>query len=598
MLRFVCIVFLSTVFLVKADKPNIILILTDDQGFDDYGFCQDALETPVMDRLMKDGIQFTRFYTAAACAPTRASLMTGRNFMRTGTSAVGFGAEAPHADEYFLSEAMKDAGYITGMIGKWNLGLSDGDLPSRRGFDLAWPVVREDVRSYGRYEHFNPPFFKNGRYAGREEGWQVEICTDKAINFIEKNKDEPFFLYVPYAAPHEPWNCPKDLHEKYMQMGISESYAMFLGMMEQLDTQVGRILECVENNELSENTIIIFFGDNGPTPTTRILKEENGYYSLTPNFYTMTEEEWEQRNPSGLRSKKATAWENAIRNRLSIYCPKKFAPKVVNEMTLVMDIYPTIISWAGGVRSTDKPELDGINLEPLIDGEGFWPKRRYFTGETGKPAQIMKEDGWFYRFSDLSFPLEERQTCLVDGEWSLVNDYNRWGLYNLSHDPKQRIDLKEIEHEKFSKMKDTYFNELEKIKEDPHAWSDPIQEVCENAYLELECVFRMKGRNAVTWANTFFNEVGAIQELKVKVLEKGNYHARLRALNIAEDTIVRLITANSSVETYLKPGEKYHDLGVLALGAGEQVFSLQLVDTGNTESLPKMEFFSLELMKK
>ena len=262
-----------------------------------------------------------------------------------------------------------------------------------------------------------------------------------------------------------------------------------------------------------------------------------------------------------------------------------------------MDIYPTIISWAGGVRFTDKPELDGINLEPLIDGEGFWPERRYFTGETGKPAQIMKEDGWFYRFSDLSFPLEERQTCLVDGEWSLVNDYNRWGLYNLLHDPKQSIDLKEIEHEKFSKMKDTYFNELEKIKEDPHAWSDPIQEVCENAYLELECVFRMKGRNAVTWANTFFNEVGAIQELKVKVLEKGNYHARLRALNIAEDTIVRLITANSSVETYLKPGEKYHDLGVLALGAGEQVFSLQLVDTGNTESLPKMEFFSLELMK-
>ena len=124
--------------------------------------------------------------------------------------------------------------------------------------------------SYGRYEILIRHFLKMAiRWKRRR--WQVEICTDKAINFIEK-KDKPL-LYVPYAAPHEPWNCPKDLHEKYMQMGISESYAMFLGMMEQLDTQVGRILECVENNELSENTIIIFFGDNGPTPTTRILKK-------------------------------------------------------------------------------------------------------------------------------------------------------------------------------------------------------------------------------------------------------------------------------------------------------------------------------------
>ena len=181
-------------FLVKADKPNIILILTDDQGFDDYGFCQDALETPVMDRLMKDGIQFTRFYTAAACAPTRASLMTGRNFMRTGTSAVGFGAEAPHADEYFLSEAMKDAGYITGMIGKWNLGLSDGDLPSRRGFDLAWPVVREDVRSYGRYEHFNPPFLKMGGTLEEKKDGKLKFVQIKRLILSRKIKMSPFFI--------------------------------------------------------------------------------------------------------------------------------------------------------------------------------------------------------------------------------------------------------------------------------------------------------------------------------------------------------------------------------------------------------------------
>ena len=116
---------------------------------------------------MQDGVQFTRFYTAAACAPTRSALMTGRNFMRTGTSAVGFGAESPHINEYFLSEAMKDAGYVTGMVvnESWS---SDAELPSRRGFDNAWPVIRDDVRSYGRYEHYNPSFFYNGNYSKRK----------------------------------------------------------------------------------------------------------------------------------------------------------------------------------------------------------------------------------------------------------------------------------------------------------------------------------------------------------------------------------------------------------------------------------------------
>ena len=548
--------------MIAASKPNIVLILTDDQGFDDYGFCQPPLETPVMDKIMKDGVQFTRFYTAAACAPTRSALMTGRNFMRTGTSAVGFGAEAPHLDEYLLSEAMQDAGYVTGMMGKWNLGLSDADLPSQRGFDEAWPVVRDDVRSYGRYEHFNPPFFHNGSYAGREDGWQVERVTDKAIDFIQANQANPFFLYIPYAAPHEPWLCPRDLQEKYINKGIGEQYAMFLGMMEQLDTQVGRVLQSLEDLGLADDTIVLFFGDNGPTPTTRILQQDaEGFFSLTTEYYTLNEEEWAARNPSGFRSKKATGWENALRNRLSIYSPAMYEPKIIEKMTLVMDIYPTLVELAGGNRSLDKLPLDGQSLMPLLSGQTAWPERGYFTGETGKPEQYLASDGWNYRFTEHALPLYRRETWFAGTQGGDVA-------------------------------------ELEAIRNDPHAWSDPVQEVRPEAYLEMECVYRFKGKNSVTWANTFFHEIGAVQEMKVRVLESGTYQATMRILGVSEETTLRFSVGEVSKKVKLASGKKYHNFGTIDLKAGEQVLAVELLEIGNEKAISKMELFSMELEKE
>ena len=581
-----------------AAQPNIVLILTDDQGFDDYGFRQPPLETPVMDQLMREGVQFTRFYTAAACAPTRSALMTGRNFMRTGTSAVGFGAEAPHLDEVFLSEELQAAGYITGMMGKWNLGLSDAELPSRRGFDEAWPVVREDVRSYGRYEHFKPPFFHNGKYAGREEGWQVERLTDKAIDFIESNKDRPFFLYLPYASPHEPWLCRKELQQKYMDKGLGESYAMFLGMMEQLDTQVGRVLDAIHANGLSDNTVVLFFGDNGPTPSTRILKQlPDGYYTQTGESYTLNDEEWTARNPSGFRGKKATGWENAVRNRLSIYCPAKYKAETVDDMTLVMDIYPTLLELVGTTHRSGAPKLGGRSLLPLLRGKTEWPVREYFSGETGKPQPYLEADGWSYRFTKHSFPLDGRSTFFVSGDWSVVNDFGTWGLFDLSSDPRQKTDLKDGLPEKFAGMKQKYYAAFEDIQADPHAWTDPVQEVGPDAYLEMECAYRFRGKNSVTWANTFFHEVGAVQEMKVRVLQPGTYRANMRILGVPEKTKIRFTAGGKPNDVMLAVGKKYHDLGTINLKAGDQVFSFELLETGDEKAVSKMELFSLSLEK-
>ena len=186
--------------------------------------------------------------------------------------------------------------------------MSDAELPSRRGFDQAWPIVQKEVRSYGRYTHFNAPFFHNGLYAGVENGWQVERVTDKAINFVKTNKEKPFFLYLAYAQPHEPWLCPQDYQQKYIALGFGQEYSMFMGMMEQLDDQIGRILDSLQANNIAEKTIVLFLGDNGPTPTTRILEQQSdGWFRQTGKYYSLNKDEWARRNPSGFRGIKLLA---------------------------------------------------------------------------------------------------------------------------------------------------------------------------------------------------------------------------------------------------------------------------------------------------
>ena len=590
----------TSIYAKDVQRPNIILILTDDQGFDDYGFRQPPLETPVMDMLARESVRFDRFYTFPACAPTRAALMTGRNYLKTGTSSVGFGAEAPHFDEYFMGQALQKAGYRTGMVGKWNLGYSDAYLPHRRGFDDAWVLAKKDVRSYGRYEHYNPSFFHNGEFSGEEKGWQAERVTDKAIAFIEENKKNPFFLYLPYSQPHEPWLCSEEYQQKYIQKGIGSEYAMFLGMMEHLDGQIGRVLNAINDYGIASNTIVLFFGDNGPTPVTRLLTQNNhGYFVQTGESYQMTPEEWTRRNPSGLRDKKATAWENGVRNRLHVFCPGRFSPRVISEMALVTDIYPTILDLTGAARPENTLPFDGKSLLPVITGTPDTQEERvFFCTEGGAPQSHLDSDGYEYRFTSYMLPLEKRSSACYAGHWVIVNHLEQWSLHNLLTDPYQQKNLKESMPEKFAAMQKLYDDEKRNIWNDPHAFSIPIQSIGDPEYpesfIDIEYLFRMKGKNRVTWENTFFGEIGAIQDILVNVFQRGTYRFLLRATLVPPETEIQISVADAVTSTVLKDGKKsYYDLGTLCLEPGEQIISLKLVASSNTEAVKKMELWSL-----
>ena len=437
-------------------------------------------------------------------------------------------------------------------------------------------LYKKEVRSYGRYTHFNAPFFHNGLYAGVEEGWQVERVTDKAIDFIKTNKKKPFFLYLAYAQPHEPWLCPVDYQEKYIALGFGQEYAMFMGMMEQLDDQIGRILDSLKVNNIAENTIVLFLGDNGPTPTTRILEQQSdGWFRQTGRYYSLNKKEWARRNPSGFRGTKATGWECAVRNRLLVYCPSKYESKVVkDERTLVMDIYPTLVELAGGSRPSSAPELDGKSFVSLLYGQKSWQAQDYFTSEAGKPQMRANKDGWSYRFTEHTLPLDKRSSCFYSGDYVIVNDEGVWSLYDIVNDPQQQVDLQHKMPKYFSIMQKKYYSNFDEILSDPHAFSDPIQELNvsngREGYLEMEGIYRAKGKVSVTWANTYFHEINATQELKVDVSESGEYAVTLRALGVPAATRLRFEAGDSSNEVTLTSGKKFHSIGRARLVAGRQ----------------------------
>ncbi|GAB3174323.1 sulfatase-like hydrolase/transferase [Telluribacter humicola] len=334
--------------LQENSRPNVLFILTDDQGWGDLSLHGNPhLETPALDSLARQGAQFDRFYVSPLCAPTRASLLTGRYHLRTGTVSVSRGLEVMNAEETTLAELFRQNGYTTGCYGKWHNGEHYPNHPNGQGFDDFFGFCAGHWTNY-----FDTELEHNGRMV-RTKGYITDVLTDAALQFIDKNKDRPFFCYVPYNAPHSPHQVPDAYFNKYKKRSLGDEVAAVYGMVENVDDNVRRLLDKLKQEGLEENTIVIFATDNGP----------NGV-----------------RYNGNMKGIKGHVDEGGVRVPFFIKWPGKIIPKTIQSLAAHIDLLPTLAELCS-LQHIEQLRLDGRSLakQLLAVQEAILTDRPLFT---------------------------------------------------------------------------------------------------------------------------------------------------------------------------------------------------------------------------
>ncbi|QDT07289.1 Arylsulfatase [Rubripirellula lacrimiformis] len=350
MKRYACSLLLSIFCLAVcrpacSQQPNLVIFLADDAGWGDYSQSGNLqISTPNIDSIAQQGVSMDRFYVCPVCAPTRAEFLTGRYHPRGGVRGVSTGQERLDIDENTISDAFQAAGYATGAFGKWHNGSQWPYHPMARGFDEYFG------HTSGHWgEYFDAPLEHNGRMI-RTEGYIVDVCTDRAIDFIDRNKDQPFLCYVPFSTPHSPWTVPEEYWKRFKDLSIQQTATdakaelddhtrCALAMVENQDMNVGRVLEKLRDHGIDDNTIVVYFSDNGP------------------NSHRWT---------GGMKGRKGSTDEGGVRSVCYIRWPGKLPREhTVTQISGAIDLLPTLTALAGVDRVGEKP-LDGRDLTSLL----------------------------------------------------------------------------------------------------------------------------------------------------------------------------------------------------------------------------------------
>ena len=402
--------FQATAFTQKS-QPNILVIISDDAGYSDFSFSGKAnFNTPNIDRISQQGVHFPQGYVSASvCSPSRAGLMTGRNQQRFGYFD-NLPRKIPkiYSSEYAglpeseitLAEALKDQGYKTAAIGKWHLGVGAKFHPNQQGFDYFYGI-EAGMRSYWANTKGMGPTLENDKFV-KDEGYFTDTLTNKAIDYINKKRNKPFFLYLSYTAPHTPLHAKKEHLALFPEIKDKNRQAL-AAMTYSLDENIGRVLNTLNDSGIDKNTLIFFVNDNGGSESNSV-----GNRPLTGFKGTVLE--------GGIRVPYAISWPGTIK-----------AGQVIDMPASSLDIFSTAMAAAGGELSKDR-EYDGINLLPVMTGESaevertlFWKRHSY--------AAVRQGDFKLIRLSD-------RPALLFD----------------VNNDPGERMDLSKKRPEKVKNM--------------------------------------------------------------------------------------------------------------------------------------------------
>ena len=487
----------------RRRPPNVLLIMTDDQGWGDIrSHGNDKIDTPVLDRLAGQGARFDRFFVSPVCAPTRASLLTGRYHLRTGTHGVTRAYETMRSEEVTLADALKRAGYATGCFGKWHNGAHYPHHPNGQGFEEFLGFCAGHWNNY-----FDTTLECNGTPV-KTSGYITDVLTDAALAFIEKNQDRPFFCYVPYNAPHGPFQVPDRYFDKYKARGLDDKLACIYGMCENIDDNVGRLLRRLDDLRLRDNTIVLFLTDNGPNS---------------------------DRFNGGMKGRKGSVDEGGVRVPLFVRWPGHIEPGVtVHQIAAHIDLFPTIVELCGLPMPKTLP-LDGKSLAPLLAGDARnWPDRMLFT------------------FRSPGGDLSSVRGSVRSQRWRAVKARKDWQLYDMVEDPGQRINLAQKSPQILAKLRDAF---EAMAKDVTKAGFDPIPtEVGHRGWPLVtlpghEAFLEPASRQGISycgrsgWANdwiTNWTDTKARAWWPVKVVEPGRFEVTLMYVCAAENVGAKL----------------------------------------------------------
>jgi len=392
---------------LPAKRPNIVFILTDDQGYGDLS-CHGnpILKTPHLDRLNAEGRRFTDFHVSPTCSPTRCSLMTGRHEFKSGVTHTIQERERMSLKATTLAQVLKSAGYTTGIFGKWHLGDEPAYRPDQRGFDEtfihgAGGIGQTYAGSCGDApgnKYFNPALLHNGKFE-KTKGYCTDLFFGQALKWMEAQKGKsPFLAYITPNAPHAPLDCPAE-YEKLYAGRVPTNAAKFFGMIANIDENVGKLLNKIKEWGLEHDTLVVFMNDNGGTAGVQVYN-------------------------AGMRAGKGTPYNGGTRAASFWRWPGTLSPGDVDKLAAHIDVFPTLAELAGAeIPDAVAAKLDGRSLVPLLKAANApWPDRYLFTHvgrwEKGKASE------------------SKYAKCAVrNSRFRLVNNAE---LYDLKADPGER----------------------------------------------------------------------------------------------------------------------------------------------------------------
>ncbi|MDC0584333.1 arylsulfatase [Bacteroidales bacterium] len=397
----------------KTEKPNVILVITDDQGYGDLSCHGNPwLKTPNIDQLYDESVRLTDFHVTSTCSPTRGALMTGHYTNRAGSWHTIASREMVFEHETMFPEILKQNGYSTAMFGKWHLGDNHPHRPQDRGFDETFVHLAGGVGQSPDYwgnDYFDDVYFRNGK-PEQTKGYCTDVWFDNAMDYIEKKTDakEPFFCYLSTNAPHGPYYVADEFSAPYKGNKdiVNPGY---YGMIANLDQNMGKLMTFMDEKGISDNTILIFMTDNGTTNGGGLKHKKDGFVFAGYN--------------AGMRGSKVSMYEGGHRVPFIIRWPngKISGGRDIEDLTAHIDFFPTMVE-ALGLKGTESLDFDGVSLMSLLTGKVKNLAERVIVTDTQRNL----------------IPVKWKMCSTMKDKWRLINGKH---LYDLSSDPEQRTDI-------------------------------------------------------------------------------------------------------------------------------------------------------------